>query len=171
MIDRAPVGELRVDWSDIALHEAGHISDQELKVSKDAYDIADVEYQSSLEQMRLAKEDGVSTDVEGDASQFLDIVAPASGTIIAIDIEEGEIVTSGAMSYSSGTTLMTIADHVSWAEGKGVIFGQQGELQGTAVLTGDKGTVLDLVYTVDSRTGHGSGVGKDNKGNEYKILF
>jgi HlyD family secretion protein len=105
-LDRA-----RQDYDrDRALHEAGHISDQELKVSKDAYDIADVEYQSSLEQMRLAKEDGVSTDLEGEASQFLDIVAPASGTVIAVEIEEGEIVTSGAMSYSSGTTLMTIAD-------------------------------------------------------------
>ena len=78
---------------------------------------------------------------------------------------------NSAKDMTTAQALMTIADHVSWAEGKGVIFGQQGELQGTAVLTGDKGTVLDLVYTVDSRTGHGSGVGKDNKDNEYKILF
>jgi HlyD family secretion protein len=105
-LDRA-----RQDYDrDLALHESGHISDQELKVSKDAYDIADVEYQSALEQMRLAREDGVTTDVASEGSQFLDIVAPASGTVIAVDIEEGEIVTSGAMSYSSGTTLMTIAD-------------------------------------------------------------
>lgn len=78
---------------------------------------------------------------------------------------------NSAKDMTAAQALMKIADHVSWAEGKGVIFGQQGELQGTAVLTGDKGTVLDLVYTVDSATGHGSGVGKDNKGNEYKLLF
>lgn len=76
-----------------------------------------------------------------------------------------------AKDITPAQALMKIADQVSWAQGKGVIFGQQGELTGTAVLTGNKGTVLDLAYTVDSATGHGSGVGKDNKGNDYKILF
>jgi HlyD family secretion protein len=93
---------------DIELHDAGHISNEELRLSKDDYDIARIEYRSALEQMRLAEEDGVSMDLE--AEELLSILSPASGSVIRIDVEEGEIVTSGAVSYTSGTTLMIIAD-------------------------------------------------------------
>jgi HlyD family secretion protein len=95
---------------DTALHAAGHISDQELKLSKDAYDIADIEYQSALEQMKLAAEDGVTADPDAESAELLEILAPASGIVIELQIEEGEIVTSGAVSYTSGTTLMAIAN-------------------------------------------------------------
>jgi HlyD family secretion protein len=97
---------------DLELHKQGHISDTKLKLTQDAYDIAKIEFQSALEQMQLAKEDGVTLEMELDAesAKLLDIVAPASGTVINMEIEEGEIVTSGAVSYTSGTTLMTIAD-------------------------------------------------------------
>ncbi len=95
---------------DLELHAAGHISNEELRLSKDGYDIARIEYRSALEQMRLEEEDGVSMDLEAEAEELLDILAPASGSVIHVEIEEGEIVTSGAVSYTSGTTLMTIAD-------------------------------------------------------------
>ena len=95
---------------DIELHRAEHISDEELQLSKDDYDIAKIEYQSALEQMRLAEEDGVSMDLDAESAEILDVVSPASGSVILVEIEEGEIITSGAVSYTSGTTLMTIAD-------------------------------------------------------------
>jgi len=95
---------------DLELHEAGHISDEELRLSKDDYDIAKIEYQSALEQMELAEEDGVSMDLEAESQEILSIVSPASGSVILVDVEEGEIVTSGAVSYTSGTTIMTVAD-------------------------------------------------------------
>jgi HlyD family secretion protein len=95
---------------DLELHAAGHISDEELRLSKDDYDITLIEYKSALEQMRLAEEDGVSMDLEEEAEELLDILAPASGSVILVEIEEGELVTSGAVSYTSGTTLLTIAD-------------------------------------------------------------
>jgi HlyD family secretion protein len=95
---------------DLELHEAGHISDEELRLSKDDYDIAKIEYQSALEQMELAEEDGVSMDLEAETQEILNIVSPASGSVILVDVEEGEIVTSGAVSYTSGTTIMTVAD-------------------------------------------------------------
>lgn len=95
---------------DLELHTDGHISDTQLKLTKDAYDIAQIEYQSSLEQMQLAEADGVTLDATAETGKLLEIVAPASGTIISLEIEEGEIVTSGALSYTSGSTLMTIAD-------------------------------------------------------------
>ncbi|MFH1501517.1 MAG: efflux RND transporter periplasmic adaptor subunit [Candidatus Eisenbacteria bacterium] len=95
---------------DVELHTAGHISDEELKLSRDAYDIAEIEYRSALEQMKLAAEDGVTTEPGTESVELLEILAPASGTVIELQIEEGEIVTSGAVSYTSGTTLMAIAD-------------------------------------------------------------
>lgn len=95
---------------DIELHKAAHISDEELQLSKDSYDIARIEYQSALEQMRLAEEDGVSMDLEAESAEVLDVVSPASGSVILVEVEEGEIITSGAVSYTSGTTLMTVAD-------------------------------------------------------------
>jgi HlyD family secretion protein len=95
---------------DLELHGAGHISDRELQLAKDDYDIAKVEYHSALEQMKLAEQDGVSMDMVAESGELLDIVAPASGVIILLEIEEGEIVTSGSVSYTSGTTVMTIAD-------------------------------------------------------------
>ena len=72
--------------------------------------MAQIDYRSALEQMRLAEEDGVSMDLEAESEELLDIVSPASGSVILIEVEEGEIVTSGAVSYTSGTTLMTVAD-------------------------------------------------------------
>ncbi len=108
---RVNLERARQDYErDLALHEAGHVSDEELRLSKDDYDIARVDYQSALEQMQLAEEDGVSMDLDAESEEILDVVAPATGTIIDISIEEGEIVTSGAVSYTSGTTLMVIAD-------------------------------------------------------------
>jgi RND family efflux transporter MFP subunit len=104
-LDRA-----RQDYErDVELHAAGHISDEELKISKDAYDIAGIEYRAALEQVNLAAEDGVTTEPEAESAQ-LEILAPASGVVIELQIEEGEIVTSGALSYTSGSTLMAIAN-------------------------------------------------------------
>ncbi len=95
---------------DVELHAAGHISDEALKLSKDAYDIAAIEYQSALEQMKLAAEDGVTVEPGAESAELLEILAPASGIVIELQIEEGEIVTSGAVSYTSGSTLMAIAN-------------------------------------------------------------
>ena len=67
--------------------------------------------------------------------------------------------------------LMKLADGIAWQQGFAPIFGQTGKGQGTATLTGDKGTVLDFLYTYDKATGHGSGSGVDNKGHKYKIMF
>ncbi len=108
---RVNLERTRQDYErDLALHEAGHVSDEELRLSKDDYDIARVDFQSALEQMQLAEADGVSMDLDADSEEVLDVLAPATGTIIDLSIEEGEIVTSGAVSYTSGSTLMTIAD-------------------------------------------------------------
>ena len=108
---RVELERSRQDYErDLKLYRDGHISEAQVQLSKDAYDIANIEFQSAFEQMRLAAEDGVTMDAQVDTAELLDITAPASGTVINMEIEEGEIVTSGAVSYTSGTTLMTIAD-------------------------------------------------------------
>ena len=108
---RVELERTRQDYErDLELRREGHISEAQVQLSKDANDIANIEYQSALDQMRLAREDGVSLDSAPDVAEMLDITAPASGTVINLEIEEGEIVTSGAVSYTSGSTLMTIAD-------------------------------------------------------------
>jgi hypothetical protein len=45
-----------------------------------------------------------------------------------------------------------------------------GKQFGTATVVGD-GLVIDVVYAVDPWSAHGHGVGKDNKGNNYKLQF
>ncbi len=108
---RVELERTRQDYErDLELHRQGHISESQIQLSKDAYDIAKIEYHAALEQMRLAEEDGVSMETNVEEGEWLEIVAPATGTIINLEIEEGEIVTSGAVSYTTGTTLMTIAD-------------------------------------------------------------
>jgi hypothetical protein len=42
--------------------------------------------------------------------------------------------------------------------------------EGTAILTGDKGIVIDCEY-VTTPGGHGSGVCKDNHSVKYKLMF
>jgi hypothetical protein len=46
------------------------------------------------------------------------------------------------------------------------IFDLRGE--GTAILTGDKGTILNCEFI---SSGHGSGACQDNHGVKYKLLF
>ena len=45
-----------------------------------------------------------------------------------------------------------------------------GYQSGTAILVGNKGTVMDIVYQVNL-TGTGQGEGRDNKGVTYRIQF
>jgi hypothetical protein len=45
-----------------------------------------------------------------------------------------------------------------------------GYQNGTAILVGNEGTVIDIVYQVNL-SGTGEGEGKDNKGINYRILF
>ncbi|WP_281951406.1 hypothetical protein [Nitrosophilus kaiyonis] len=58
----------------------------------------------------------------------------------------------------------------AWAIAQGFSFNQPGKQFGSAIVSGE-GIIIDIVYVVDPWTGHGYGVGKDNKGNKYKIQF
>jgi hypothetical protein len=58
-----------------------------------------------------------------------------------------------------------------WALERGFALYQPGKLMKSAQMTGNKGTTIDMVYSFDTKTKHGSGVGKDNKNRKYKIEF
>lgn len=69
--------------------------------------------------------------------------------------------------------LLKVVSAVAWDQGhiqlSQNLDGIQNREEYTATLTGDKGTVLDLVFAVNIQTGHGSGSGKDNRGGTYRI--
>ena len=45
------------------------------------------------------------------------------------------------------------------------------ENRGYAMMVGDKGTLIEIEYLNGAGTAHGFGIGKDNHGNIFKILF
>ena len=49
--------------------------------------------------------------------------------------------------------------------------GTGGSSSGYALLTGDKGTVMEIIFSYSEWTGHGFGIAKTNKGDEYRVMF
>jgi len=77
-------------------------SDEELRDAENALRLAQISYDSALEQHQLVEEIGIK-------ETNLKVTAPVSGMIIHKNVEEGEMVVSSE-SYSGGTVLITIAD-------------------------------------------------------------
>jgi len=84
----------------------------------------------------------------------------------------GEYSTISGLGYSSGvgTASVTGNSGYAWATAQGFSFNQAGQQYGSAVLSG-AGLVIDLVYVVDPWSGHGNGVGRDNRGGTYRVQF
>jgi hypothetical protein len=85
----------------------------------------------------------------------------------------GEYSTISDLSYQTTTSNISATDsagNMAWAVAQGFSFNQPGRQFGSAIVTGD-GLVIDVVYAVDPWTSHGYGVGKDNQGGKYKVLF
>ncbi|MBC8312870.1 MAG: efflux RND transporter periplasmic adaptor subunit [Candidatus Cloacimonetes bacterium] len=88
--------------SDKELFEKNFISSDDWQNTQDALNLAEINYESALEQYNLIQEIGIT-------GEKLKISAPVCGTIISKNVEEGEMVVSSE-SYSGGTVLLTIAD-------------------------------------------------------------
>ena len=84
------------------LYEKNLISDEKWRDAQNALKLAQINYDSALEQHQLVEEIGIQ-------ETKLKVTAPASGMIIHKNVEEGEMVVSSE-SYSGGTVLITIAD-------------------------------------------------------------
>ncbi len=107
-------------------------------------------------------------------AKFQGLVTSGGGEITATG-PDGELFrgrySTMAENMSTQQAFMKLVDRVAFEEGYGTVFGDQGKLNGVATLAGDKGTVIDMMYTYDKATGHGTGEGTDNKGNEYRVMF
>jgi HlyD family secretion protein len=88
--------------TDKELFEKNLISPERWKETQNNLQIAEIEYQSALAQYELIQDLGIATESQN-------TLAPASGTIIQKNVEEGEMVTSSE-SQTGGTVLMSIAD-------------------------------------------------------------
>lgn len=84
------------------LYDKSLISDEEWRDAQNALKLAQISYDSALEQYKLVEEIGIT-------ETNMKVTAPVSGMIIHKTVEEGEMVVSSE-SYSGGTVLITIAD-------------------------------------------------------------
>jgi hypothetical protein len=80
-------------------------------------------------------------------------------------------VSGMSMSFATGSASAASGGSFAWANAMGFAFNQPGVQYGSSVAVGNKGTVIEALYAVDPWTMHGFGVGKDNKGNRYRVQF
>jgi hypothetical protein len=93
---------------------------------------------------------------------------PLTQTII-LTLPSGEILEGR---YQKLTTLRIKEDSLFYRANLGALLGRNtGErFYGHALLTGDRGAVMELVLAVEW-TGHGFGVARTRAGNEYRVTF
>jgi hypothetical protein len=94
------------------------------------------------------------------------VVTPDGKTLTG----EYSTVSSGQFSSSSANAVTNIRGTFGWANAQGFSVTRSRAVVGSGVVTGS-GIVLDVVFQVDSFTGHGDGVGRDNKGHKYRLEF
>ena len=79
----------------------------------------------------------------------------------------GVVQSSGSGSVSSGL-------NSAFFQMNGTSFvnvGAPGTNKGQAMLTGDRGTVIECAFVVGSGTASGYGTATDNRGNVFKVIF
>jgi hypothetical protein len=77
-------------------------------------------------------------------------------------------------SSASGSASVQSGMAQAWAQVYGAGFSVSnlaGVNRGEAMLTGPKGTVLQVEFFTGSGTANGNGVAKDNHGNVFKVIF
>jgi hypothetical protein len=87
-----------------------------------------------------------------------------TGTLPSGEVLKGEYTTTADAAYGWGSIY---GGGGSTTVSAGAVSGKQ---YGTAVATGDKGTLIDCEY-VTGMSLHGSGACKDNHGGKYKLMF
>lgn len=93
----------------------------------------------------------------------------ASETVV-ITLPSGEMLKGGYVALSNATigygSLFYGAN-----VGSMLSVGAGGSSNGYALLTGDKGTVMEIIFSYSEWTSHGFGTAKTNKGAEYRVMF
>lgn len=79
----------------------------------------------------------------------------------------GTVTTTGSGTVSSGLDSTFVEIH-----GQSFVnVAAPGVNKGQAILTGDRGTVIEAAFLVGSGTASGHGVARDDRGNVFKVLF
>lgn len=94
-------------------------------------------------------------------------------TSIPADRVKQSMGVAGSDVHAQGTTNDSYFSYsgYGWANAYGFSFDQPTKIFGAATLVGDNGTVVEVVYAVDRRQLHGHGIGRDNRGNRYRVHF
>jgi len=94
------------------LLEKGFIAKKEVEDAEKLYEDCKINYELAKRQLRLLL-GGADINPEELAANEVTLIAiksPVSGVVINLNVEEGEMITSGTRTYGGGTVLMTIAD-------------------------------------------------------------
>ena len=86
---------------------------------------------------------------------------------------QGEYVTIAGGRTDWGMIYASVYGAGGSTSGSGTVLSSQMESKqrGTAIATGDKGTIIQCEYITSAWSGAGSGACKDNKGVLYKLMF
>ena len=98
---------------------------------------------------------------------------------VRLPMEMGLVPSAGESTVESGeegagkqSKSLREVEQNSWFQVYGFGPASDAKPVGTATLIGDKGTVLEIVlYSINLRSGFGNGVGRDNKGNWYRVYI
>ncbi|HSG05362.1 MAG TPA: efflux RND transporter periplasmic adaptor subunit, partial [Nitrospiria bacterium] len=101
----------------VTLFEKGFVSEAEVEKAEKEYESSRVKVQLARRQLLLVLggnpnllDQYLSRDLGSDELDRFTIASPTTGTVISLDVEEGEIIASGTSTVGGGTTLMQIAD-------------------------------------------------------------
>jgi hypothetical protein len=93
-----------------------------------------------------------------------------SSKTITVTLPSGEVLTGEYVALTNasiGFGSMFYGANV----GSMMTVGAGGTSNAYALLTGDKGTVMEIIASYSEWTGHGFGQAKTNKGEEYRVMF
>jgi len=120
---RASVERAKIDLEDAKrnlerqrdLYDKGFIAKKDVEDAEQEYRRSQIQYDLSEKQLWvvLGGEGESSEPVSLGTKAFdnITVTAPISGVVISLDVEQGEMITSGTQAYGGGgTVLMTIAD-------------------------------------------------------------
>ena len=100
-----------------SLLDKGYISEQDLEAADENVQHAKVRRDLAKRQLWLALGGNeqlyrqyLERDLSSDDLEEFVIMAPAAGTVLELNVEPGELITSGTATVGGGTVLMTLAD-------------------------------------------------------------
>ena len=120
---RVSVGQL--SWEDAQteyqrmneLFAKGFISQKEMEGAKKKAENEKIQYELSKKQLLLTLgsnkalyEKVMKLDIATEAMDAFSVFSPIAGTVLEVNVSEGQIVSSGMSAITSGTTLMRISD-------------------------------------------------------------